>query len=527
MNASLYFPELQTLAATLPFHARRQPTQIALMSADGLLSYRELNSLSNCSARALKALGLPAFARVAYLGQESAWYYELLFACAKSGTVLVPINWRLAAEEVKHILLDSQASVVLIEAGMIPLLQGIAAELDTMVVVVFGDGESGSYPRLDAWRGVHGDDDLPLAAAPDDPITQIYTSGTTGLPKGVILAHRSLFKVRDALHAHGEDWIDWRPGDLSLIGIPGFHVGGLWWSAQGFNAGITNVSMRTFVTSTAVELIRRYQITTACVVPAMIQMMLNEHGIGTADFTSLRKVVYGGSPISETLLDHAIRIMQCEFAQIYGLTETGNTAVCLPPAAHTPGDPRLKAAGRAYPGFALKIIDETGEVLAPGVVGEICIRTPAHMLGYWRLPQATADTLIDGWIHTGDAGYLDEDGYVYVCDRLKDMIIVAGENVYPAEVENTLCKLPQVLEAAVIGMPDKRWGEVVVGFVVFRPGHTLSPREIRMAMKGMIADYKVPTHYEFLDQVPRNPSGKILRRVLRDRFWQDQPRQVN
>lgn len=489
---------------------------------------RELDNITNQTARALQSLDLQPFARVAYLGQESSHYYELVFACAKSQTVLVPINWRLAADEVKHILHDSHAVAIVIDSALLPMLESIQAEHNELrKVIVFGDGDPGQHVHIHEWRQGVSDDPVSIQASPDDPIAQLYTSGTTGLPKGVVLAHRSFFKVRDALHAGGENWIDWHPDDVSLIGIPGFHIGGLWWSTQGFNAGITNVSMRTFISSQAVKLIREHRISNVCVVPAMIQMMLSEYGVTSEDFASLRKMVYGGSPISETLLEEAISIMQCEFAQIYGLTETGNTAVCLPPAVHTPGNPRLKAAGRPYPGFGIKIIDDSGQSLPPGQIGEICLRTPSHMLEYWRLPDATAHTLIDGWIHTGDAGYLDSEGYVYVCDRLKDMIIVAGENIYPAEVENALCKIPQVLEAAVVGVPDERWGEAMLGFVVFRPGHRLTPRDLRMALKGLIADYKIPLRYEVLDSVPRNPSGKILRRVLRDHFWQSQARQIN
>lgn len=228
-------------------------------------------------------------------------------------------------------------------------------------------------------------------------------------------------------------------------------------------------------------------------------------------------MVYGGSPIAESLLRQGLETMGCEFAQIYGLTETGNTAVCLPPAAHHGGGGLLRAAGRPYPGFGVKIVDDKGEVLPAGETGEICLRTPAHMVEYWRLPEATAKTLVDGWIHTGDAGYLDTDGYVFVCDRIKDLIIRAGENVYPAEIENALAAHPAVSDVAVIGVPDEHWGEAAKAFVALRPGHTGTVRELRRFLRDCLAEFKIPTMYEFVDTIPRNPSGKILRRTLRDR----------
>ncbi|WP_217146838.1 AMP-binding protein, partial [Streptomyces sp. AC627_RSS907] len=203
-----------------------------------------------------------------------------------------------------------------------------------------------------------------------------YTSGTTGLPKGVVLAHRSFFAIRDALASQGLDWIDWRAGDIALIGIPGFHVGGLWWATQNFSAGVTVVAMRAFAPHQANALIKDLGITTACVVPAMLRMMLAEPGVSPADFSTLRKIVYGGSPISEALLEQSLALFGCEFAQIYGLTETGNTAVCLPPADHVPGHPRMKAAGHPYPGVRAKVIDGDGKELPVGTVGEVCLANP-------------------------------------------------------------------------------------------------------------------------------------------------------
>ncbi|MEU4042131.1 fatty acid--CoA ligase [Streptomyces antibioticus] len=518
METPLHHPEPTTLAHTTRFHAARQPDAPALICENRTLTYGDLHRASNRLAHALRAAGLDEGDRVAYLGKESEHYYEALFACAKTGTVLVPVNWRLTAPEVSHILQDSGTRLLFLEEEFATIVQDMPTAAPHTVVPV---------GAIAAWCAEHPDGEPEFEADPDTPVAQLYTSGTTGLPKGVVLAHRSFFAIRDALASEGLDWIDWRAGDIALVGIPGFHVGGLWWATQNLNAGTTVVVMRAFAARQAVDLIRDLGVTTACVVPAMLRMMLTEPGVGAQDFTTLRKTVYGGSPISEALLEESIAVLDCEFAQIYGLTETGNTAVCLPPAAHVPGGALMQAAGRPYPGVRAKVIDGQGRALPPGTVGEVCLHTPARMVEYWGLPDKTAQTLVDGWIHTGDAGYLDEDGHLFIHDRIKDVILVAGENVYPAEIENVLEHHPAVREAVVVGIPDERWGEKVHAFVVPAPGIRPSPRDLHTFLVPRLAAFKLPAAYEFTDHVPRNPSGKILRRELRDRFWADTARKVN
>jgi acyl-CoA synthetase (AMP-forming)/AMP-acid ligase II len=520
----MYFPELQTISDTTAFHAARTPDRTAIECAGRRLSYRQLHAESNRTAHALIEHGIRRGSRVGYLGKESEHYYEVLFACAKSGAVIVPINWRLTAFEIEHIVRDSGVELVFVEPEFkAAITAGPAGSATAQVVEI----EPGAAVQYQDWKAGHPDTDLQLEVSPDDELAQLYTSGTTGLPKGVVLAHRSFFRIRDALATNELDWIDWQDGDRSLICMPGFHIGGLWWSLQGLNAGVTNVAMRMFTSTEALRLIREDGITTACLVPAMLQMILAEPEIDPADFGSLRKVTYGGSPISETLLTRGIAMLDCDFAQIYGLTETGNTAVCLPPEDHVVGSRRLKAAGRPYPGVEVKIVDRAGQPLAAEGVGEVLLRTPAAMIEYWGLRKATDDTLVDGWIHTGDAGFVDRDGYVYISDRIKDVVLVAGENVYPAEIENVLCLHPAVAEAAVIGIPHERWGEAVHAFVVLHPGQDVTARQLMLSLKGRLADFKIPSSYAFIDHIPRNPSGKTLRRSLREPFWAARERQVN
>ncbi|MEU6018363.1 long-chain-fatty-acid--CoA ligase [Streptomyces sp. NPDC047515] len=520
-------PDLRTLDATLAFHAEQQPDRTAICCEGAQLSYGELRRESTASAAALLASGAERGTRIAYLGKESVRFYELLFACAMSGVVLVPVNWRLAPEEVAYILRDSVAELLFVEEEFLPTVRQLRPQLTDVRELVLLDCAGTDGVAFPEWQRAGSGEAVPAPSHTDDPLAQMYTSGTTGFPKGVVLAHRSFFAVRDLLAAQGLDWIDWRPDDKSLIGISGSHIGGLWWATQGFNAGVTNIAVRSFSAKDVLGLIRTAGITTAFMVPAMLLMLLSEPGASSADFVTLRKTIYGGSPISETLLQRCMEVMKCDLAQIYGLTETGNTAVCLPPADHVLGSPRLRAAGRPYPGIELKIIDVDGLPLPPGEVGEVCLKTPARMLEYWNLPEATGKTLVDGWVHTGDAGCTDESGYLFIQDRIKEMIIRAGENIYPAEVENAISAHSAVLDVAVIGVPDDRWGEAVHAFVVLRPDASVAPHQLRAFLGDRLATFKIPTKYEFIDKVPRNPSGKILRRVLRDRFWTELDRAVN
>jgi long-chain acyl-CoA synthetase len=520
-TARLHHPDVRTVAQIPGYHADRRPDTTAITCAGRSLTYAELHAESNRIAHALSATGAGRGDRISYLGVESVHYYATYFACAKIGAVLVPVNFRLTRPEVEHILRDSGSTLLFVDADLRAVVDATAAEIAGLSV------RGAAAEDFATWTRPYADTDLPAVTGPDDAVVQLYTSGTTGLPKGVVLAQRSFFAIRDSLAAAGLDWIDWREDDRSLIGIPGFHVGGIWWATQGFSAGITNVAMPRFDSTGALRLIESLEVTTACVVPSMLRLLLAEPGAGKEAFASIRKIVYGGSPISEALLQESLPVFDCDFAQIYGLTETGNTAVCLPPSDHVAGSHRLRAAGRPYPAVGVKVVDDAGEPLPVGEIGEVCLRTPAHMLEYWGMPETTATTLIDGWVHTGDAGRLDEDGYLYISDRLKDMIIVGGENIYPAEIENVLAQHPAVADVAVIGVPDDKFGEAVHAFVATRPGAEVRPRDLFVFCRDRIASFKIPSRFEFIDRVPRNPSGKILRRELRDRFWSGRDRQVN
>lgn len=507
-----------TLATIAALHAEQRPDHVAIHCEGRRTTYAALHRESNRAAHALCAQGVVRGSRVAYLGRESEHYYTIALACAKSESVLVPVNWRLTAGEVDHILRDSGADILFVEDEFLATAERVAADLDSLRTLVRLDAGDGPGAGFVKWKDGYPDRDLAPRGDRDTPVIQLYTSGTTGLPKGVVLAHRTFLAFTEEMRRHGESWIDWRPDDVSLISFPGFHTAGMGWFMHSFTAGATNVIMRIFVSEEAVRLIEELGVTTTFVAPAMLQMMLTEPGVGRHTFRSLRKVAYGAAPISGALLEKCLETMGCEFAQIYASTETGSVAACLPPADHVPGSPLLASAGRACPGNELKIVDEEGRQLPPGQTGQVCVRTPSRMLEYWGLPDATAELVRGDWLLMGDAGYLDENGYLFLRDRVNDTIIVAGQNIYPAELEKALGEHPAVADVAVIGVPDERWGEAVQACVVLRPGRQATPRDLMRSLAGRVADYKIPTRYVFVDTVPRNPSGKLLRRELREAY---------
>jgi len=508
--------------------AEQRPDVDALRWGGGhRMSYSELHRRASQAAQGLLAEGVGPQDRVAIIDKNGPEYFDWFFGAAKINAVPTPVNWRLAPREVAYIVNDAQAKVFVVGQEYLPVLEQIAPELtSTKKILVVGD-ETGGWESWDAWRERWPAEDPHVPQDDHDVAYQLYSSGTTGLPKGVELTNRNLFVALPMYR----DLMDMTEGSVNLGAMPLFHIGGGGWCLAGLTFGVTTVIVREIDPAKLVDLIEREGVTHAFLVPAVFQFMLMVPGVQERDFSKLRALLYGASPISVQVLSDSIRTFGCKFFQAYGLTETTGTVVLLPAEDHDPDGPnqhRLRAAGKAIPGVELRVVDTvTLQDVAVGEVGEIWVRSEQVMKGYWNLPDETAKTIRpDGFCRTGDAAYLDADGYVYIHDRVKDMIVSGGENIYPAEVENVLMSHPAVADAAVIGVPSERWGETPKAMVVRKAGAEVGELELIDYCRERLAKYKCPTSVDWVEALPRNPSGKILKKELRKPFWEGRERFV-
>jgi len=513
--------DFPTLAARVREHARNMSGRVAVHFGDDSLTFAEVNRRSNRAARALMAAGVSQQSRIAVLAKNTPTFYDLALGAAKIDAVLVPINYRLAPAEMAYILKDSSASLLFVSPEYLEPVAAIQGDLPELRATITIDGTDYPSAEYTAWRDRHADED-PNIDVPVDAVTmQMYTSGTTGRPKGTLLTHANL---REALRGALPAWGPWRRQDVILVCMPQYHIGASIWGLAGLWQGVESVLTREFNTANALRIIERYRITKTQLASVMMKMMIEDPACSSTDFSSLELITYGASPAPEALVRTAQQTFRCGIAQGYGMTETAGTIAYLTPEDHArPVGNRLKSAGRPLAGVDIQVCNTAGVTVPTGVIGEVTCRGGQITAGYWRYPEATAQSIQGGWLRTGDAGYLDEDGYLYICDRVKDMIISGGENIYPAEVENALYAHPDVSDVAVIGVPDERWGEVPKAVVVRRPGSTLSEEELLAFGRTRIARFKVPGSVDFVHALPRNTSGKVLKRELRRPYWGNRP----
>jgi long-chain acyl-CoA synthetase len=513
-----------TVADLLRIHAKERPDQVAVILGDRDVTFAELDERSSRVAQGLVAAGVGPGDRIAILDKNSVEYFDLVFGAAKCNAVLVAVNWRLAPPEAAFIVTDATVKVLVVGPDLVPLLEAFEDDVDVDQVLVVGGHDR--HEDYEGWLGRHDAVDPMVPSGSDDVAFQYYSSGTTGLPKGVMLTNAACF----ASLAGCRDLLAVDESCVSMAVMPQFHVAGGFWGLVACYLGRPTVLQREVDPAGIVELIERHRVTHAVFVPALLQVLVGVPGIADADLSSLRCIVYGASPISEEVLVASLRTFGCDFLQAYGMTETSGGCVFLPPEDHDPDGPnrhRLRAAGLPFGGTELRVVDAELRPVPTGTVGEVLIKSAQNMCGYWNQPDETTRTLLpDGWLRTGDAGYLDEDGYLYIHDRVKDMIISGGENVYPAEVENRLMAHPEVADVAVIGVPDDRWGETPKALVVRAAGSTLTDGDVIAWAREGLAHYKCPTSVEWRDELPRNPSGKLLKNQLREPYWQGRDRRV-
>lgn len=529
MNQSAASIQIKTLADVPRKHAAERGDRIATSFEGRLTTHAEFNRRTNQIANALIAAGLAPGDRVAQVGKNTDSYFELVFACMKAGVIMVPVVWRLAPPEVSYIVQDSGAKLLFVGPEFIALGRQVAAECSSLVGIIAMEGGAPDWPDFTTWRNAQPDIDPHREAASSEPFLQLYTSGTTGRPKGAMLTHDNILVPRKLQDASGIAWLRWYENDVGLVAMPNGHIGGTGFGIGVLYQGVKAIITREFDPLQVLDLIAHEGVNKFFMVPAALQFVVRQPRAREIDYSRLRTIAYGASPIPHALLVECMEVFKCGFVQMYGLTETTGTVVALPPEDHTTEEtPRMRSAGKALPGVEIAILDDHGKPLPPGEIGEIAIKSPSNMAGYYNLPEATAAAMPgDGWFRSGDAGYMDEDGYLYVHDRMKDMIISGGENIYPAEVENAICSHPAVAEAAVIGIPSPKWGEEVKAIVALRPDKTATEDELIAFVRTRIAAFKTPKSVDFIDLLPRNASGKTLRRTLREPFWAGYARQVN
>lgn len=500
-----------TLAQMVREHAREQPDATAISCGSDHVTWKEIDRRSDRCAAALQAAGVEAGDRVGLLMKNCPAFYEVLFACNKIGAIAVGLNWRLKERELSGILSDAGATLIIADAEHGELAERLGASHDSGVVVL-GGGYEKWLGDVDAVPEV-GDTD------PDRPMLILYSSGTTGRPKGITLTNHNFSFV----HSMATELFRMRGDSVYLLGSPLFHIGGVGTGTALMTLGGRTVLLRDVDPEKILDIIESERVTHTFFVPAVIQRLVEAQERKPRDLSSLELFAYGAAPMTEALLRKAIEVLGCGFLGCYGMTETSGTVTALFPEEHTSEGPdaeHLQSVGRALPWVEIRIIDpQTGREAGPGEVGEIWIRSEANTPGYFNNPDATAAALVDdGWLRTGDGAYGDEDGFIYLKDRIKDMVITGGENVYPMEVENVLAEHPDISESAVIGVPSERWGETVKAVVVLRDGREADPAQIIEFTRSRLAHYKCPTSVEIVDELPRNATGKVLKTALRDRY---------
>lgn len=512
------------LVEVLRYRAKDTPEKIALRFKDADFTYSQLDQASNQVGHAISAMGIAPGARAAILCKNSPAQFDIWWGAMKAKVALVLVNYRLAKREIIYILNDASAEILFVGKNFYDVAEAILPELRSVKKIVAVDGDHPEWESLAQFKERQDTSDLSSTIEPADIALQTYTSGTTGRPKGVLTSHGNLLADQHRNELLGL----WRDTDVTLLCLPLCHIGGTGVALRCIYFGMRIMLMDEFNPTAVIKTIPEQKITKAFFVPSMLHILLEAPGCRDANFSTLDVIFYGAAAMPFELLTQVMKVFSnCRFGTAFGMTETNGGVTYLSPEDHR-GErarERLKSCGKPI-GAQVRIVDDTGREMPQGDVGEIQVLSPQVTPGYFRLPEETAKAFDNGWLRTGDAGYFDADGYLYISDRLKDMIVSGGLNIYPREIEETLLEHPAVADVAVIGVPDDRWREAVKAIVVRKSGQSVTAEELIAFAGERMGKYKVPRTVDFMDELPRNTSGKVLKRELRLPYWAGRDRLV-
>jgi acyl-CoA synthetase (AMP-forming)/AMP-acid ligase II len=518
---------METLKDVILRNVECHPDKTAFIFGDKRYTFKEFNNRVNSLINALMDMGVEKGGRVGVLAYNCPQYFEI-YCTAKAGMVGVPLNYRFVGRELAYLINNSEANTVIVEREFLDVMRSIRPEIKGVKNFICLDEPQPDMMYYEELLSKYPPDEPTVEVDEEDLMVLFYTSGTTGVPKGAMHTHKSLITnariTAPLFHL--------TPDDIVLCVMPFFHVGGsVFYLFPSFYTGCTTAMLSKFDAKLTLETIERERVTNVHPVPTMIVTMLEYPDFHKYDISSLRTILYAASPMPVAALKKGIKLFgENIFLQAFGQSESGAITILKKEDHKVEGSEEelkvLLSAGKPFPGIEVRIADDQDNEAPPGEVGEIIVRSEVIMKGYWKMPEETAETLRGGWLHTGDMGRWDENGYLYIVDRKKDMIISGAENIYPREVEEVLYAHPAVLEAAVVGVPDEKWGESVKAVLALKQGMMATEEEIIEHCKQRLASYKKPKSVEFWDSLPKNPAGKIMKKEIRERYWKGREKRV-